>query len=147
MEDGQRIVDAFTALLGKSFKVRKASSVVDTVEIITPFLSTDSTFITLYAYRGAGNKLYLSDCRQVVDSLNHVPIVGPNVSVNMKLLQDLLGTYGLTLTQGGAVIETSSLKLGIRVLNLISGRIAVDGLLRLWSQNQPTARTQGATAA
>ena len=132
--DGQTIVDAFTILVEKGFKAKKMPGQAGVIQVVTPFLTNTSQPLTFFAYRGEDNHLYLTDCRHTIDSLNHIPIVGGGVGVNKKLLQDLIRTYGLILTEGGAIVESSKLPLGKRVMSLVAGRIAVDGLLRLWDQ-------------
>ena len=50
----------------------------------------------------------------------------------LALLQPVLATYGLLLSQTAVIMEESFLSLHIRIRNMAQALIAIDGICRLW---------------
>lgn len=65
------------------------------------------------------------------------------VNSTLALLQPVLTTYGLLLSQTAVIMEESSLSLHIRIQNMAQALIAIDGICRLW-QAENDRRTNAA---
>ena len=55
------------------------------------------------------------------------------VNSTLALLQPILKTYGLLLSQTAVIMEESTLSLHVRIQNMAQGLIAVDGIRRVWT--------------
>jgi hypothetical protein len=83
-----------------------------------------------YAYRrAAAKKLYLTDGGTILKTLQKA-----GMEVQMKLLQSLMRSYGLIITQDGCVVDESDRVLWKRVLALFQAWSAADGVLRTWAR-------------
>ena len=82
-----------------------------------------------FAYRRPKVKmLYLTDAGLITYSLRK-----PGLEVNMRLMQQLMQTYGLIVQQDGCVVEQSNRPTGERVVSLFQAWMAVDGIIRMWN--------------
>ena len=85
-------------------------------------------FFFYYCVNKVDGKTYLGDGGFLLETLQK-----SGLDIQLKLLQDMLKTYGLIFTEQYLVLEgNNDLPWRIRVNNFLLGFLAVDAILRSW---------------
>jgi hypothetical protein len=126
-QDIKQVREAFQTACGK-VKVEK-TDLEAAVRVITPFMDRNGQPFLFYAYRRPRKKkIFLTDCGAIVLSLEK-----SGTDIQMALLQKMLRSYGMTLTQDKSVVEMTDRPLGQRVSAVFQAWAAADGILRMWT--------------
>lgn len=114
-----------------ALKVEHVEEIEDyAVRVTTKFLDRNGLAFRFYAYRRPKAKLLvLTDAGEIAETLKR-----SGMELQMGLLQSLLRSYGLTLTQEGAVVEMTRRPLGERIAAMFQAWAAADGVMRMWTR-------------
>lgn len=102
--------------------------VIPGVRIESSFKDRNGAPFVSYAY-SIKRKIYLTDGGSIVGTLQK-----SGMTVEMKLVQAMLRSYGLDLVDNDSVIEQSDRPLNERVAALFQAWAAVDGVMRTWAR-------------
>ena len=127
-KDVKQVQEALGHVLA-SLKVEKVD-LNNAVKFVTAFEDRNGEFFTFYAYTRPGAKtLFLTDAGLILKTLNK-----SGMGVEMKLLQALLRSYDLIITEEGSVVDLTDRPLWQRVTALFQAWCAADGVLRTWTR-------------
>lgn len=101
----------------------------DSVKIELPYLNEEGEILYFFVAKRKNSKKFI----MIMPVLSTGIITIPST---LALLQPLLGTYGLILTQDAVIIEESGLSLNKRFRNMAQAIVSIDGIRRMWKTIQ-----------
>lgn len=124
--DARRIEDALSKF-GQKTLVSKEDSKGDVWRVTLPFKSHSGESFRVYAFRRPrSKKIYLSDGRALLRTIQGCG------QPHLKAIQELLGTFGLSLMEDLSVMDITDRPLTVRTMSFLQAWCAVDGMLRIW---------------
>jgi hypothetical protein len=125
----KQVTESVERTFAKAVKATKEDPAGDIYKVTLPFLDRKGEPFCLWTFRQPkSKKIILSDSRRITNSL------GVAGATNLKAVQLLVGTYGLTLMEDKTVMDISNRPLTKRVSSFLQALVAVDGTLRMWDQ-------------
>lgn len=118
--------------LGVSFgRVKLDTLAMDkAMKVITSVTDRNGNPFSFFAFCARNTRdIYLTDAGSFIRDLEK-----SGMSLKMTLVQKLINSYGLTLTQEAAIVDTGNRPLPERVMNLFQSWAAVDGVMRMWTR-------------
>ena len=118
--------------LGRVFATMETEKVDldNAAKFVTEFQDRNGELFTFYAYTRPGSKqIFLTDAGLILNTLKK-----SGMGVEMKLLQALLRSYDLIITEEGSVVDLTDRLLWQRVSALFQAWCAADGVLRTWTR-------------
>ena len=106
--------------------VHEVEGVSNSVRVKTPFVGLDGEFLYFYVFKRAQNNRF--SMMLPTESIGILPVI-----TTMAILQKILRTYGLLLSQEAAIIEENvALPLHKRMAIISQALVGIDGIRRLW---------------
>lgn len=103
---------------------------IDAVKLTSSFVDRNGVVFTLFAYKRPGEtRLYLTDGGSILSDLQR-----SGMEVKLNLLQSLLRSFNLIITQEGSVVEQTDRPQWQRIWSLFQAWAAVDGVVRTWAR-------------
>lgn len=103
---------------------------LDAIKVLTHLKDRNGVPFHFYAYRQKrAKKIFLTDSGSIITTLQK-----SGMEVELKLVQSLLKSYDMILTQDGCAVEQSDRPLWDRVLTMFQAWCAADGVMRTWTR-------------
>jgi hypothetical protein len=102
------------------------------LSIVEDAVKLESSFTNV---KGESIYLFISKRRSTKKFTLLIPVESTGllaVNNTLSILQKVLQTYGLILTQEAVIMEESKLPLHQRIRNMTQALISIDGIIRLW---------------